>query len=205
MTRFLLVGAGRIGKIHAENIVRSGRGSLAYVTDRIPQPQRSSPRTWNARRRRAGQAADRRCRRCPDCKLHRHSCRLDRTFRGRRQGGVLREAARSRHRTRRELPANCPPGWALPLYMGFNRRYDPSFARLKRESHVRRDRKDRDRAHHQPRSVAAAGRIRGALGRPVPRHDDPRPRHGSVDARRGAGGGFRPRQRTGRQGNRRRG
>ena len=36
MTRFLLVGAGRIGKIHAENIVRSGRGSLAYVTDSNP-------------------------------------------------------------------------------------------------------------------------------------------------------------------------
>ena len=32
MTRFLLVGAGRIGKIHAENIVRSGRGILASQT-----------------------------------------------------------------------------------------------------------------------------------------------------------------------------
>ena len=48
MTRFLLVGAGRIGKIHAENIVRSGRGSLVYVTDSNPAAAAELAGTWNA-------------------------------------------------------------------------------------------------------------------------------------------------------------
>jgi myo-inositol 2-dehydrogenase/D-chiro-inositol 1-dehydrogenase len=48
MTRFLLVGAGRIGKIHAENIVRSGRGSLVYVTDSNPAAAAELAATWNA-------------------------------------------------------------------------------------------------------------------------------------------------------------
>jgi myo-inositol 2-dehydrogenase/D-chiro-inositol 1-dehydrogenase len=48
MTRFLLVGAGRIGKIHAENIVRSGRSSLAYVTDSNPAAAAELAGRWNA-------------------------------------------------------------------------------------------------------------------------------------------------------------
>ena len=73
------------------------------------------------------------------------------------------------------------------LFLGFNRRFDPNFRRLKDcvedgdvgelETH----------AHHQPRSLAAARRLRESLRRPVQGHGDPRFRHGPLAARRGAG------------------
>jgi myo-inositol 2-dehydrogenase/D-chiro-inositol 1-dehydrogenase len=133
MTRFLLVGAGRIGKIHAENIVRSGRGILAYVIDshapaaqelaarwnsRVATPQAppwdevdavlvaSSTDThaeWIERAAAAGKAVF--CEKPLDLDI-------------RRAESCLEFVRRQR----------------TPLYLGFNRRYDPSFARLQRDS-----------------------------------------------------------------------
>ena len=60
---------------------------------------------------------------------------------------------------------------------------------------ARRDRQARAGRHHQPRPGPAARRLRQGLGRPVPRHDDPRFRHGALSRRRhrrGAGDGRQP-------------
>jgi myo-inositol 2-dehydrogenase/D-chiro-inositol 1-dehydrogenase len=82
------------------------------------------------------------------------------------------------------------------LALGFNRRYDPSFRRLRDEIAAGRSRPRRSRQHHQPRSRATAGRLYRPLGRIVSRHDDPRPRHGAVVAGRRAGPRLRARQRA---------
>ena len=36
MVRFAVLGAGRIGKVHAGTIANSSRASVAYVADAIP-------------------------------------------------------------------------------------------------------------------------------------------------------------------------
>src|SRR5690242_2458836 len=49
MIRFLLIGAGRIGRIHAENIVRGGASSLLAVTDADPRAAAELARKWSCR------------------------------------------------------------------------------------------------------------------------------------------------------------
>src|SRR5687767_1311142 len=49
MIRFLLIGAGRIGRIHAENIVRGGASALAAVTDADPRAATELAKQWSCR------------------------------------------------------------------------------------------------------------------------------------------------------------
>ncbi len=133
MTRFLLVGAGRIGKIHAENIVRSGRGKLVYVTDADPAAAAELAARWNAR----VVAPDDPPMKEIDAVLIASSTdtHADWIERAAAAGKAvfcekpldldIRRAERCLEFVRRR---------GTPLYMGFNRRYDPSFARLKREA-----------------------------------------------------------------------
>ena len=74
----------------------------------------------------------------------------------------------------------------VPLMIGFNRRFDPNFAALQKRLARRRGRRGRAGHHPVARPGAAAGLLYRALRRPVPRHDDPRFRHGALPARRGA-------------------
>ena len=92
-------------------------------------------------------------------------------------------------------PSGCAPAWqrcrraGVPLMVGFNRRFDPHFATLKRRMDageigalelltiISRD------------PGAAAAQLHRDVRRAVPRHDDPRSGHGAVPAGRGAGGG----------------
>src|SRR5688500_20299375 len=46
MKRLLLIGAGRIGRIHAENIARSARASLAAVCDADPNAAHELAARW---------------------------------------------------------------------------------------------------------------------------------------------------------------
>ncbi len=61
----------------------------------------------------------------------------------------------------------------VPLMVGFNRRFDPNFVELTPPDRRGRDRQGRDGADRPARSRPAAGRLHQALGRHVPRHDDP--------------------------------
>jgi myo-inositol 2-dehydrogenase/D-chiro-inositol 1-dehydrogenase len=133
MTRFLLIGAGRIGRIHAENIARSERAALAAVADADAKAASDLAARWKARTVALDEALG-----LPDIdavliasSTDTHADWIERCAAAgkpvfcekpldldiARATECLRAAERAR----------------IPLYLGFNRRYDPSFARLKRE------------------------------------------------------------------------
>ena len=49
MIRFGVLGAGRIGKVHAATIARSPRASVAYVADAMPEAAEALARSVGAR------------------------------------------------------------------------------------------------------------------------------------------------------------
>lgn len=133
MVRFALIGAGRIGKIHAENIARHPQAQLAYVADAHAASAQELARRWSA------QTID-----------------LDAAVTASDVDAVLIASSTDTHADWIERcaaagkPAFCEKPLDLdiqrataclrtaeragiPLYLGFNRRYDPSFMRLKRE------------------------------------------------------------------------
>jgi myo-inositol 2-dehydrogenase/D-chiro-inositol 1-dehydrogenase len=134
MTRFLLVGAGRIGKIHAENIVRSGRSQLAYVTDSHSPAAAELASKWNA-----GVASlDNPPMDKVDAVLIASSTdtHADWIEKASAAGkAVFCEKPLDLDIRRAEGCLEFVRRKGTKLYMGFNRRYDPSFAKLKRESH----------------------------------------------------------------------
>ena len=108
-----------------------------------------------------------------------------------------RSSARSRSISSLERVDAClaaVAGAGVPMMVGFNRRFDPSFRALKARLDEGEIGTLEQVDHHQPRPRPAAARLHQGLGRPVPRHDDPRFRHGALAARRGAGRGLRDRQ-----------
>jgi myo-inositol 2-dehydrogenase/D-chiro-inositol 1-dehydrogenase len=133
MIRFTLIGAGRIGKIHAENIARHPQATLAYVADADAAAARELAERWSAKAVALEDAvgggdvdavliasstdthADwiERCAAAGKPVFCEKPLDLDMA----RATGCLRVAQRA----------------GIPLYLGFNRRYDPSFMRLKRE------------------------------------------------------------------------
>ena len=66
------------------------------------------------------------------------------------------------------------------LHVGFNRRFDPAHASVQQAAASGELGAAAHGADHQPRSVTATDRLHRALRRAVPRHDDPRPRHGPL-------------------------
>ena len=96
-----------------------------------------------------------------------------------RQGDLLRKAGRSFERAHRAC-LNVVDEAEGQLMIGFNRRFDPNFAALAQAPGGGRGGQARDRHHPVARSGTAADLLHRALRRPVPRHDDPRPRHGAL-------------------------
>jgi myo-inositol 2-dehydrogenase/D-chiro-inositol 1-dehydrogenase len=133
MIRFLLIGAGRIGRIHAENIARSPRAQLAAVADADDKAASELAERWQCRTVATDEAiatpgidavliasstdthADwiERCAAAGKAVLCEKPLDLD--------------IARATQCVRKAQQAG------IQLYLGFNRRFDPSFARLKRE------------------------------------------------------------------------
>ncbi|MET0533296.1 MAG: Gfo/Idh/MocA family oxidoreductase, partial [Steroidobacter sp.] len=131
MIRFTLIGAGRIGKIHAENIARHPQATLAYVADADSAAAQDLARRWSAK-----------------------AVSLDAAVTGADVDAVLIASSTDTHADWIERcaaagkPVFCEKPLDLdtkratgclqvaqragiPLYLGFNRRYDPSFMRLK--------------------------------------------------------------------------
>lgn len=133
MIRFTLIGAGRIGRIHAENIARHPQATLACVADADAAAAQEVAQRWSAKVVSLDSAvggddvdavliasstdthADwiERCAAAGKPVFCEKPLDLDMD----RATGCLRVAQRA----------------GIPLYLGFNRRYDPSFMRLKRE------------------------------------------------------------------------
>jgi myo-inositol 2-dehydrogenase/D-chiro-inositol 1-dehydrogenase len=133
MIRFTLIGAGRIGRIHAENVARHPQARLAYVADADPGAAQALADRWSAKTVSLDEAVTARD---VDAVLIASStdthadwiercaaagkpvfCEKPLDLDIRRATDCLRRAEAAR----------------IPLYLGFNRRYDPSFMRLKRE------------------------------------------------------------------------
>ena len=203
MHKIALIGAGRIGRIHAANVAahpdlaarlrgRSDRGRRANRSPQATARRSASSTARSATRASAGVIVAS----STDTHLDFSAARG-----ASRQGGLLRKADRSRSRARRSRRAEVRSG-AARLFLAFNRRFDPNFRGAEAQARRRRGRRAGDAAHHQPRPVPAAGRLRPGERRAVQGHGDPRFRHGALAARRRAERGVRRRRLPGRSGDR---
>jgi myo-inositol 2-dehydrogenase/D-chiro-inositol 1-dehydrogenase len=133
MIGFCLIGAGRIGRIHAGNLVRHGDARLAWVVDVDAEAARRLAAASGARTGSADDAlAD------PQVGAVLIASSTD------THANLIEQAARAGKAIFCEKPIDLDVKRAeasvavvrkarVPLLVGFNRRYDPSFARLKRE------------------------------------------------------------------------
>lgn len=133
MIRFTLIGAGRIGKIHAESIARNPQAKLAYVADADSAAATDLARRWSAQVVDLDAAV---ARSDIDAVLIASSTDTHADW--------IERCAAAGKAVFCEKPLDLDIGRAtsclqvarragIPLYLGFNRRYDPSFMRLKRE------------------------------------------------------------------------
>ena len=201
--RFGLLGAGRIGKVHARAVGANPKAKLVAVADAVEKAATEISSAYGAQVR-SIEAIEQAVRHRRRHHLHpdRHPCRPDRAFCSRRQGDLLREADRPRCRARRRMPDRGREGRAHA-----DGRLQPALrSALRRRAQGdrrRRHRRRRDGHDHLARSRPAAARLYRAVRRHFPRHDHPRFRHGALPAGRGAGGGQRPCLGAGRQEDRR--
>jgi myo-inositol 2-dehydrogenase/D-chiro-inositol 1-dehydrogenase len=133
MIRFLVIGAGRIGRIHAENIVRGAGSRLVAVTDADSRAAAELASKWSCRAVKPDEAL---AQTDFDAVLIASSTDTHADW--------IERCAAAGKPVFCEKPLDLDIGRAtqcmrkaeaagVPLYLGFNRRYDPSFARLKRE------------------------------------------------------------------------
>ena len=113
---------------------RPSAARLAAVADAMPDAARRSPRRpARTPRRRRDHRRSRASTRSMICTpTDTHADLIERAAQG-RQGGLLREAGRPRRRRASAMPDVVAKAEG-PLMIGFNRRFDPSFAALKRAS-----------------------------------------------------------------------
>lgn len=133
MIRFLLIGAGRIGRIHAENIVRGAGSTLVAVSDADPRAAAELAEQWSCRALKPDEALEQND---VDAVLiasstDTHAGWIERCAAAGKpvfcEKPLDLDIARATQCMRKAQQAR------IPLYLGFNRRYDPSFARLKSE------------------------------------------------------------------------
>ncbi|MHB1103488.1 MAG: inositol 2-dehydrogenase [Devosia sp.] len=132
MVRFGVLGAGRIGKVHANTIAQSGRASVAYVADAMPEAARSLAAAVGARVASIEEiiaAGD------VDAVLiatptDTHADLIEKAA----QAGkaILCEKPLSLSVERIEQCLKVVEKAGVPLMIGFNRRYDPNFASLEK-------------------------------------------------------------------------
>ena len=131
MVRFGLLGAGRIGKIHGGNIAARRRRSWS----RWPMPTRrgQGPRRGDGRRgaERRRDHRRQRHRRGADRHADRHPCRPHREMR-RAGKAVFCEKPVDLDSKRIDACLKVVEAAKSPLMIGFNRRFDPNFAALKK-------------------------------------------------------------------------
>jgi myo-inositol 2-dehydrogenase / D-chiro-inositol 1-dehydrogenase len=133
MIRFTLIGAGRIGRIHAGNIANHPRAHLAYVADAAAKAAASLAQQFGAQTIGLDSAVtggD------VDAVLiasstDTHADWIERCAAARKP--VLCEKPLDLDARRAAACVQTAREAGIPLYLGFNRRYDPSFMRLKRE------------------------------------------------------------------------
>ncbi|HEY8509323.1 MAG TPA: inositol 2-dehydrogenase [Steroidobacteraceae bacterium] len=133
MVRFTLIGAGRIGRIHAGNIASHPQAKLAYVADADAAAARALADRWSAKTISLDEAVTAQD---VDAVLiasstDTHADWIERCAEAGRP--VLCEKPLDLDINRATACLKRAQQAGIPLYLGFNRRYDPSFMRLKRE------------------------------------------------------------------------
>ena len=133
MIRFTLIGAGRIGRIHAGNIAGHARARLAYVADADAKAAAALAQQFGAQTVDLNSAVTGRD---VDAVLiasstDTHADWIERCAAARKP--VLCEKPLDLDAQRAATCVKTAQQAGIPLYLGFNRRYDPSFMRLKRE------------------------------------------------------------------------
>ncbi len=133
MIRFLLIGAGRIGRIHAENIARNPRSSLLSVSDADSKAAEALAKPWGSKVVAPEEALSERN---VDAVLvasstDTHADWIERCAAAGKP--VFCEKPLDLDIERATACMHKAQTARIPLYLGFNRRYDPSFTRIKRE------------------------------------------------------------------------
>jgi myo-inositol 2-dehydrogenase/D-chiro-inositol 1-dehydrogenase len=131
--RFTLIGAGRIGRIHASNIARHPQARLAYVADADARAAEALAQQLSAKTIDLDSAVSARD---VDAVLiasstDTHADYIERCAAAGKP--VLCEKPLDLDAQRASACVKAAQKAGIPLYLGFNRRYDPSFMRLKRE------------------------------------------------------------------------
>ena len=186
-----LFGAGRIGSVHGPQHrgPSRDRAALHRRPDRRSRPTALAPAPARQRVDEAAALSRSRGHRCHRHLLgHEHARRSDREGHRRRQGGVLREADRSRHRAgplRCSTPSKGPTSRcssrstvaSIPAWPRCARRGAAGeLGEIELVTVISKD----------PDGGLPIDYLK-VVGRHVPRHDHPRFRHGTLPARRGAG------------------
>jgi myo-inositol 2-dehydrogenase/D-chiro-inositol 1-dehydrogenase len=130
MVRFGVLGAGRIGNVHAKTIAASGRASVAYVADALPEAAEKLAAAVGAKAATVEQiiaAKD------VDAILigtptDTHADLIEQAARAGKAILCEKPVSMSVERIEQCLPVVEKAG--VPLLIGFNRRYDPSFRNL---------------------------------------------------------------------------
>ena len=133
MIRFTLIGAGRIGRIHAGNIARHPHARLAYVADADARAAEALAQQFSAQTIGLDVAVTARD---VDAVLiasstDTHADYIERCAAAGKP--VLCEKPLDLDAQRASACVKAAQKAGIALYLGFNRRYDPSFMRLKRE------------------------------------------------------------------------
>ena len=186
MVRLGLIGCGRIGRVHADSITVHPRAELAHVVDPFESSAREVGEQFvgaveHGRRGRDRRPVDRRRRRRvadTDARRPAHPRRPD------AGKAVLCEKPIDLDIARVDACSAEIGALTDRVMLGFNRRFDPSFADIRSRGRGGRDRHARAADDHQPRPGTTARGLRRHLRRAVPRHDHPRLRHGPLLPRR---------------------
>jgi myo-inositol 2-dehydrogenase / D-chiro-inositol 1-dehydrogenase len=132
MIRFGVLGAGRIGKVHAGTIARSGRANVAYVADAIPEAAKSLAEQVGAK---VAEVEAVIAAKDVDAILictptDTHADLIEKAALAGKAILCEKPVSLSVERIEKCLPVVEKAG--VPLMIGFNRRYDPNFAALEK-------------------------------------------------------------------------
>lgn len=132
MARFGILGAGRIGKVHAATLARSPRAAVAYVADALPEAAEALAREVGARVATVEAVIA-----APDVDAilictptDTHADLIEAAARAGKPILCEKPVSLSVERIEACLPVVEAAG--VPLMIGFNRRFDPNFGALKR-------------------------------------------------------------------------
>ena len=201
--RFGIIGAGRIGKIHGGNVAARPDSQVVLVADADPAAAAALAKATGAKVAEvdailAAKDVDAVAICSP---TDTHADLIERAARAGKAIFCEKPIDLDVERVRACLEVVKKAG--VTLMVGFNRRFDPNFAALRRRV--------AEGAIGALEIVSITSRDPGPppisyiarSGGPLPRHDDPRLRHGPVRPRRRANGGERDGVGAGRQGDRR--